>query len=212
MPPCEAEDDPSELACARVAVAAVVERQPEAQAGVASIELFESPCVVFGRGERFVEGNPSPETSADQAHAVAVEGTEAEAFVLEFGEGDGIAVEGIVIPGEADTGGGGIAHGGYHLSETVGGFEDGVGAEDEDEVSWQEVETEVQDFGVVVGRRPFDDLTSGREDVGGGGVGAAAIDTEEDIGLECLFFDRLKDRGQGGSGIGEADEDAEGER
>ena len=203
-------DDPGEGSGTGGALTTVGEGEAEAQAGVALLELFDGPGVVLGGGDGFVEGAFLPVPAADQAHAVAVEGAEAKAFALEFGEGDGIAVEGIVIPGEADTGGGGIAHGGDHLCEGIGGFEDGVGAEDEDEVGGEEAEAEVQDAGVSVGLGPVSDATSGGADVGGGGVGAAAVDTEEDIGLEGLFFEGCEHGWQGGGGIGEADEDAEG--
>lgn len=210
VPTGELKDDTGEGSDARGAIATVAEREAQAQAGVAFFELFDGPGVVLGRGDGFVEGAFLPVSAADHAHAVAVEGAEAEALALEFGEGDGIAVEGIVIPSEADAGCGGIAHGGDHLSEGVGGFEDGVGAEDEDEVGGEEAEAEVEDAGVGVGLGPLSDAAAGGADVGGGSVGAAAVHAEDDIGLEGLGFEGCEHGWQGGGGIGESDEDAEG--
>lgn len=208
----ETEGELSKFGVARGAAAAVAEGEAEAAAEVAVLKLSERPGVVLGGGEGFIEGQAFPEGAAEHAHAVAVKGAKAEAFVLKFGPAEGVAVKRVVVPFQADAGDGGVLQGGDHLGESVGRVEDGVGAEDEDEIGAEEVEAEVEDSGVGVGAGPIDDPAAGGTDEGRRGVGAAAVDAEDDTGLEGLLTKGGEHGGQGGGGIGEADEDAEGGR
>ena len=208
----ETEGELGEFGIARCAAAAVAEGEVETAAEVAVLKLSERPGVVLGGGEGFIEGQAFPEGAAEHAHAVAVKGAEAEAFVLEFGPAEGVAVKRVVVPFQAGAGDGGVQQGGDHLGESVRRVEDGVGAEDEAEIGAEEVEAEVEDSGVGVGSGPVDDPAAGGADEGRRGVGAAAVDAEDDAGLEGLPTEGGEHGGQGGGGVGEADEDAEGGR
>lgn len=177
---------------------------------MATFELFECPRVVFGSGESFIERQSFPQRTADHAHAVAVDGAEAEAFGLEFSPCDGVTEERISVPLEAGAGDPGIGEAGSHLSDGIGRFEHGVRAEDEDEISGQVAQAKVQHMAVLVTLGPVDDLGSGGFHKFARAIGTVTGDAEDAIGLNGLPFERSEHGWKRGLGIGEADEDADG--
>ncbi len=183
-----------EVAGATLAEVGVVES--DAADDAAAGGLIEGPGVVLHGDDGFVEGDFLPEGASEQPHGVGVDRPDLHAAAAEFLDGDDVAVVGVVVPSARGAGGIWVVEAGGEFLEGVGGSEDGVGGDDEDEFAGAVGHAEVEDRGVVVGFVPADDGSAGAGDEFGGAVGGTGIDADDLVGFAGLFLEGFEDLGR----------------
>ena len=209
MPRSQLEGDDRKDEIARPAAALISERDSQSPAEVTTLDLLQGPGAVLHRGQRFIKRNLLPQGATEDPHAVGVNGAELQALGLQFAPVNGVAVERIVIPLRAGAGRARVRHGRHELRDGVGRLEDGVRAEDQYQVGRAMTQGEVEDAGMVVGRRPIRDVAAGGAEQIGGAVRALVVDAEEEVGGNGLAAQGCEHGGQGGGRILEADDNPE---